>query len=199
MNTRHLISLAALAALGASTALADEALPRRKAGMWETQMMMDAKAAPGAGAMKTLQCIDAKTDEEMQRKAMAGNDRKANCKQTSMKRISGGYEMDAECTGEDGITKVHARMTGDMNSAYTVENKMTFVPPRHGMSEANMTMKASYKGACPADMKPGDVRVQGMPFNPGANIDVNKLKNMSPEERQRWMEQMQKGMQGGKQ
>jgi hypothetical protein len=92
-----------------------------------------------------------------------------------------------------------------MNANYTVENKMTFVPPRHGMSEANMTLKAIYQGACPADMKPGDIRVQGMPFGPGGPggaggmIDVNKIKNMSPEERQKWIEQMQKGMPGGKQ
>ncbi|NRF67605.1 DUF3617 family protein [Aquincola sp. S2] len=197
MSTRRWIAVAACG-LAATTALqAQEGLPKRKAGLWEVSMQMPGTGAP---AMSSKQCVDEKSDEAMQKKAMAGNDQKAQCKQTSLKRISGGVEIEAECKSDEGVTKVHSRMTGDMQSTYTVDNTMTFTPPRHGMSTAKMTMQARHGGACPADMKPGDIRMGGMNFNPGAaggmpaGIDIEKLKNMTPEERAKFMEQMKKSM-----
>jgi hypothetical protein len=63
-----------------------------------------------------------------------------------------------------------------------------------------MGMQAKYAGACPADMKPGDIRTGGMaisPSQPGGampGMDMSKLRNMSPEERKQMMEQMRNAM-----
>lgn len=200
MSTRLFRTAAAMAALAGLSVLtidahAQEGMPKRKAGLWEVAMQMPAAPGqPGGPAISSKQCVDAKSDEDMQRKALAGNDQKAQCKQVSSKRISGGLEIEAECKSDEGTTKVLSRITGDMQSNYTVDNTMTFTPPRHGMSTAKMTMKASHRGACPAGMKPGDVQMGAMAMPGGMAIDIEKLKKMSPEEQQKWAEQMQKSM-----
>ncbi len=198
MNKPSIAALAALAALlGATAARADDTLPKRKPGLWDMAMQMDSM---GGQQMKSQQCIDEKTDEAMQRRGMAGRDDKAECKQTSLKKVSGGVEYEAECKSAEGTARILARMSGDTNSSYTVDNTMTFTPPRHGMSQMHMVVKATYGGACPAGMKPGDIRVAGMTINPTAQpqggppagIDVKKLQNMSPEERMKYLEEMKK-------
>lgn len=177
------------------SAPAQEALPKRKAGLWEITMQMQGQPG-GMPAMKSQQCIDDKTDEAMQRKAMSGDGR-AECKQTSLKKIANGVEMTAECKSAEGTMNVTSRMTGDMGSRYTMDNTVKFTPPRQGMSEARMQMTAQHAGACPAGMQPGDVRVGGMNFNPMQGMDPEKLKNMSPADRQKFIEQMMKAQQAG--
>lgn len=179
-------------------ALAQDALPKRKAGLWDIAMQMQGQGGAGMPAMKTQQCIDEKSDELMQRKALGG-DGKTDCRQTGIKKIANGVEISAECKTAEGTTTVLSRMTGDMGSRYTVDNTMKFVPPRQGMSEARMSMVATYGGACPAGMQPGDVRMGGMNFNPGQMaMDPEKLKNMSPADRQKFIEAMMKAQQGQK-
>lgn len=208
MSTQRLAALAVLLALSAGAVQAQEGMPRRKAGLWDIAMQMDGKGGPGMPGMKSQHCVDEKSDEAMQRKAMSGGDGKSECKQTSMKRISGGVEIAAECKSAEGTTTVLSKVTGDMASSYTVDNTMTFNPPRHGMSTAHMTMKASYGGTCPAGMAPGEIRVGGMSINPsqggkgggaGMPVDIEKLKNMTPEERAKFAEEMKKAYGAGKQ
>lgn len=206
MSTHAMAALLALMALGSVAAQAEEGMPRRKAGLWDIAMQMDGKSGAGLPSMKSQHCVDEKSDEAMQRKGMAGGDGKSDCKQTSMKRIAGGVEIAAECKNAEGTTSVLSKVTGDMASSYTVDNTMTFNPPRHGMSTAHMVMKASYGGACPAGMAPGEIRAGGMTLNPsqgskpgGMPIDIEKLKNMSPEERAKFAEEMKKAYGAGKQ
>jgi hypothetical protein len=193
MNTptlRASVAAAALLSL-ALAAAAQEGLPKRKAGLWEVAMQVQGQG--GVPAMNSKQCVDARSDEEMQRKALSGSDLKSQCRQLSSKKIPGGQEIEVECKAQDGgTTRVLSRMTGDMQANYTVDSSMTFTPPRHGMSNAKMTMTATHRGACPAGMKPGDVQMGAMAMPGGAGIDLEKLKNMSPEERRKWAEQMQK-------
>jgi len=84
------------------------------------------------------------------------------CARHDVKRVADGVQVDMECTTE-GIQTVSTMMvTGDFNSSFKNEMKMT-------MSGANlrasmpkdmaMTTEAKYLGACPADMKPGEVRM----------------------------------------
>lgn len=201
-----------LGGMAGTVAVAQEGLPKRKPGLWEMAMQMDGAPA-GMPQMKTQQCVDAASDEAMQRRGMAGGDGQSECKQTSIKRIAGGVEVAAECTGKDGKTSVVSKVTGDMNASYIADSTMKFTPPRHGMSQMHMVVKSTYAGACPAGMKPGEVRVGGMSFNPATQggpagaggagapagqgaIDPNAIRNMSPEERAKFIEQMKKLQQG---
>lgn len=185
-------------ALGVTTSHAQDTMPRRKPGLWEMVMQMEGMS--GMPPMKSQQCVDAQSDEAMQRRAMAGGDAKSECRQTSLKRIAGGVEVTAECAGKEGSTSVVSKVTGDMNASYTIDSLARFNPPRHGMSQAHMIVKASHGGACPAGMQPGEVRLGGMSVNPAAGqapgggmaIDPNKIRNMSPEERAKFIEEMKK-------
>ena len=191
--------------LSSNTVLADDSLPHRKPGLWEMTMQMpDMPSMPGGG-LTSSQCIDEKTDEAMQKKAMSGGERGGEtCRQTSLKRSGNTVDIVADCTSAEGKSHVVSHYTGDMQGSYAGESVVTFDPPRHGRKEMRMGMQAKYAGACPADMKPGDIRTGGMTMNPSqpggampgmpAGMDMSKLRNMSPEERKQMMEQMRNTM-----
>ncbi len=198
--------LAASAALLVSVgAIADE-MPSRKAGLWEMSMQMSAEAGmPGGGAIKSQQCVDARTDADLQRKALQGGDR-MQCTQKSVKRLADGVEVEADCTSAEGRQHVSMKATGDFSRSYTMRNHVTFDPPRHGMKDATMTITATHAGACPADLAPGQVRMTGMPGMPSGmsgqggrpagmppGFDPRALQGMSPEQLQKMAEQMQRG------
>jgi hypothetical protein len=203
MIARELALVSLLGMLSCTAAMAEDALPQRKAGLWEGSMQVTGMPVPGG--MASRQCVDAKTDAEMQRKGMSGG-RDSQCRQTSIKRSAGQIEIQTDCTSSEGKSHIVSTLTGDFQNRYRMENKMSFDPPRQGMSEAHMTMEAKYMGACPPDMKPGDIRMaNGMTMNPAqgqvsgapgmpAGMDLNKLKSMSPEEMKAMAEQMKKSM-----
>ena len=189
-----------LIALGACAALAAQAqdMPARKPGLWTLTMQMS--GMPGAGT-STQQCIDAKTDSEMQRKAMAG-DAQQRCTHKSIKRIAGGVELEAECTSPEGRMHVRSRTTGDFDKSYTVDSQMTFDPPQHGMKQASAKINARHVGDCPAGMSPGQMRIAGADAGPGGGagmprgksqaMDPKAMQGMSPEQLREMAEQMKK-------
>ena len=193
MSNRHLVAIV-LAAASASSFGQD--LPKRKPGLWDLTMQMP--GIPGGG-MKSQQCIDEKTDAEMQRKAMQGDDR-MKCTQTAMKRTASGYEVESECTSAEGKTFVKAKANGDFGSRYTVDTHMRFEPPRHGMPTMQMSGTATHAGACPAGFLPGQMRTGVMNMNPGqaaptaqpGAMDPNALKGMSPEQMRKMLDDAKK-------
>jgi hypothetical protein len=193
--------------LSRNVALADDSLSIRKPGLWEMTMQMpDMPGMPGGGGgLKSSECIDEKTDEAMQKKAMSGGERGGEtCRQRSLKRSGNTVDIVADCTSAEGKSHVVSHYTGDMQGSYAGDSVVTFDPPRHGRKEMRMGMQAKYAGACPANMKPGDIRTGGMTVNPSqpggaipgmpAGMDMSKLQNMSPEERKQMMEQMKNMM-----
>lgn len=182
---RALLCLALLPALAA----AQDTLPRRKAGLWETAMQMPGRA----GATMTAQhCVDAKTDEQAQRRALdQGPD--TRCEQRNVKRSTGSYEADYSCQGPRGRTEGRMSLKGDFDSRYTMDNQMRFDPPRGGMSEAKMTMEGVWKGACPAGMKPGEMRMNGMDGMGGARASGPAGgRQMTPEQAARLQQMMER-------
>ena len=192
------VALGLTCLLSSSCVLADDSLPRRKPGLWEVTMQMP--DMPGGG-LKSSECMDEKTDEALQKKAMSGGERGGEtCRQTSLKRSGNAVDIVADCTGAEGKSHVVSHYAGDMQGSYAGESVVSFDPPRYGRKEVRMALQAKYAGACPADMKPGDTRAADMAMNPGqaggsmpgmpAGMDMSKLRNMSPEQRKQLMEQM---------
>lgn len=171
-------TLAALA-LMPLLALAQEGMPHRKPGLWETTMQMPGRP----GTMTAQHCIDAKTDEQAQRKALE-QDAGARCVQRNVKRSAGSYEAEYSCQGPRGKTEGRMSLKGDFDTRYTMRNDMRFDPPRGGRSEASMTMEGQWKGVCPPDMKPGEMRMNGMP-GPGG-------RQMSPEQSEKLRQMMER-------
>lgn len=175
---------AAAALLLLATAAAAQDMPGRKAGLWEMEMQM--QGMPGGG-MKSQQCVDPKTDADLQRRAMQGGRNDVKCTQKSLKRLANGVEVEADCTSSEGRQHILTRATGDFSKSYTVDSHVTFDPPRHGMSEATMKISATHAGACPAGMSPGQVRMAGMP-----GFDPKAMQGMTPEQLQKMAEEMKK-------
>ncbi|HSD40065.1 MAG TPA: DUF3617 family protein [Rhodocyclaceae bacterium] len=172
------------AALAASAAGAED-YPRRKAGLWETTMN---SAQMQGQAVTAQQCIDEKTDAEMFKRSMANKD--ANCSQQTFKRTASGAEFDSVCKQGDGTMTTHGVITGDFNSQYSMEMKSHRAPPLNGRSDFQTTMTARYVGACTADMKPGDMKVNGMLIN--ANGIPTGMTPQQAEQMKKMMEQMKK-------
>jgi hypothetical protein len=152
---------ASTAAAGAAAAAPGGGVftPHRKAGLW--QLAMDTSGGPGV-QMKAQMCIDASTDKDF---AWHGpHSSSQNCDKMQMHPTMGGFDFDSVCrTGGRTITS-HGTVTGDFNSAYNLDVTTKMDPPGPGGmgGETKAQIKAKWLGPCPADMKPGAMKVGGM-------------------------------------
>lgn len=86
MNTRLLICGLGLSLLSGAICAQNFDMPKRKPGQWEIKM----ESAMMRGMVTTMeQCIDEKTDAEMQKQSMQGQG-KSDCKLTSSKKTASG-------------------------------------------------------------------------------------------------------------
>lgn len=170
----RLIAGAILASLpGTLTASADE-LPTRKPGLWEIRMIdADTKAA----GMTMQQCTDAATDKDLTSNLspMA----KQTCAKNDVRKTAAGYMTDAVCTVNGMSMTSHSDITGDFNSAYTVNvTSKASGTPANAPHEMAMTVEAKWLGPCQPNQKPGDIV---MPGGFKINItDMQKLKGLLP-------------------
>lgn len=152
----------AVLSLACGSVVAGE-MPQRKAGLWEIQMEM---AQRGAAMPVMKQCIDEKTDAEIQKRALqGGNSGKVKCPKQSFNKVSGGWEIESVCKIGETVATTQATMKGDFQSAYVMEASTHYAPPLGGMSDGRFTMRAKWMGACPAGSRPGDTTVNGQTFN----------------------------------
>lgn len=154
---------------------------KRKPGLWSHTTAV-------AGMNQTSKiCIDEKTDAEFS--AFGQKMAKDACSDQRMtRRLDGSIEFSSTCNlGAGGTVTSQGVATGDFNSRYQV--KMTSTTTGAQMAQANgtrdMTLEAVWEGPCPADMKPGDIRIAGMPGMPnGVTINPSELARqggMTPE------------------
>ncbi|MFN3657644.1 MAG: DUF3617 domain-containing protein [Pseudolabrys sp.] len=145
-------------------------LPPRKPGLWELRMEFDGGRLPG---QTMRQCVDAESDKLMNMN-FAGSNREA-CSKLEVKRDGGAIVIDSVCKfGEQTVTS-HSVMTGSFDSAYAVRvtSKREGGPPLPGVApgaETVMTIAATWRGACAAGQRPGDVVMSN-----GATMNVFDL------------------------
>lgn len=181
--------LAIIFLLSSNIALAEE-LPPMKAGLWETVM------TEGGRSTTTKHCMgdQASIREvlETTKSLMQGM-----CEQSEITKSGDSYISKFNCNM--GVTKLEVAsvITGDFNSEYTVTTKSTMNPPLMGNSGSSSSGTSKYQGACPSDMKPGDIIMDnGKKMNTMEmsqkmksqldKIDMNKLQQL-----QKQMQQMQ--------
>lgn len=132
------------------------AMPKRKPGLWSQTMVNE-------GTTQTVQiCIDADTDAKMS--VWGQQVGKDMCSKNTFAAAPGGYSFESECDiGNMGHVVSKGAVTGDFNTSYTV--KMTSTTTGSSIPQANatsqMTLTAKWDGACPADMKGGDMLLPG--------------------------------------
>ncbi len=142
--------------------------PTRKAGLWEQTLHMRQMV------QTTKMCIDDATEQKMkwwatEQRSETGE--KNPCSEQSVTpKLGGGWTFHSVCQmGESGKIVSDGEATGDFGSHYMV--KVTSVTTGSSYAQANgtheMTMEGTWKGACPAGMKGGDIQLaNGMTFNP---------------------------------
>jgi len=205
MNRPSRLLLPALLGLVICSIALGDSLPHRRAGLWESTMNV---AAQNGREVKTQQCVDDKTDEAMQRQVIEGNSA-FKCERTEFKLITGGYESSSVCKTGMGTITSHMRMVGDMQSAYRVESNSHREPAMYGPADTHTVINARWLGACPADLKPGDMRINGMVMHlgqgmggmggmggkPGAGGMPGAVGSMTPAERMEYMKKLMEARQ----
>lgn len=170
-------------------------LPQRKEGLWELQAENVGKSHE-MPPMK--QCVDAKTDAEMQKHALQGGEGpgRSDCTQRSFRKTASGWEADSVCKHGNTTATSHAVMSGDFSSRYTVDSQTHFDPPLNGTADTHHRLNVRWLGACPAGWKGGDIEANGRRFNA---LEMQKMQagmaaggKMSPEQMKQMMEAMKK-------
>jgi len=169
MSTRNLLILAAACSVWAVSSAAD--LPMRKPGLWEITMNMgNPKIPPRVEKV----CLDAATNQLLY-KVGAGASQKM-CSKVDIQNSGGKVVIDSQCNLGSTKTSTHSvtTMTGD--SAYHTDVSVHYDPPLFGKSDSTMTHDAKWTGACPADMRPGDVVVEASARMPQAiRMNLNDM------------------------
>lgn len=133
--------------------------PVRKPGLWETSASIE-----GVDTVFTSRlCVDERTDEKL---ALASAQPGAGeCKSTQTREADGSWRFSSVCDlGSGGRATTTGTAAGDFASRYEVRAETTTegaAVPQMNRS-ARMTMQATWRGACPADMRPGDVSIAGI-------------------------------------
>jgi Protein of unknown function (DUF3617) len=153
MNTRIIVLLLSGCALchGAS---ADD-LPARKAGLWQLT-----RSPPRPEYPPTVQkiCLDAATDALLYKAGTAWG--RQACSKLDIHRSGSAVEVNSVCKmgASQATTRDVTTLSGD--SAYHEDIAVHFDPPVGKTSDSTTKQDAKWIGACPADMKPGDIVIE---------------------------------------
>lgn len=130
--------------------------PRRKPGLWVQTINASGMT------QETKICLDDAVEKKMTLWGQ-GMSQEA-CARNEITPTAGGWKVESECDfGEAGKSVTSGTVTGDFSSKYVM--KMTSTTTGAKMPQANgtqtMEMTGAWQGACPADMKPGDMLLPG--------------------------------------
>ncbi|MGE0315125.1 MAG: DUF3617 domain-containing protein [Lautropia sp.] len=150
------LSLALLA--GALPAAPAADLPARKPGLWEMKI-----ETPGNPPVTMQQCIDRSTDAD----GLSMGQQGGRCSKPEIERSGDTWLVTSRCTHGDRKMVSRGRMTMKGDSAFTGSSTLSYDPPLAGRRDVESKVQARWTGPCAAGMKPGDMKMQGMPsFNP---------------------------------
>ena len=140
----------ALAGLAGVAVAAD--VPHRKPGLWEmTSQSSNSKAA----SITRRICLDRESEDLLNRQGVAAS--REACSKVEMH--SSGNQFTAKAVCSLGTVKMTSEavttFTGD--TASTTKVHATYEPALAGRSQSDTQEDAKWLGACPADMKPGDM------------------------------------------
>jgi hypothetical protein len=147
------------------------ASPQRKPGLWEQTVQADQNPTPSV----TEACYDAASDRRTP--IVPRPPRRAGaCSKFAVSKDGDNYVVDRDCSfggaGGPSMTS-HAVISGDFSVKYTVVSSITVQgasdPARNGQHK--LTITAVYKGDCPADIGPGQVKLPN-----GDVVDMAQLR-----------------------
>ena len=140
--------------------------PSRKAGLWEQSMSLAMPSGEKHQMMQaTRMCLDAASEAKMKWWATENRRGENKCAEQSISpKLGGGWTFHSVCNmGDGGKVTSDGEATGDFGSHYTVN--VNSVTSGSAMAQSNgvhkISIEATWKGPCPADMKPGDIEMPG--------------------------------------
>ena len=133
--------------------------PKRRAGLW--QMSMSHSGGPGV-SMSAQMCVDEASASDFN---FDPGKQSKDCTNSKLTPTANGWAFESVCKMDGRIVRTQGRITGDMSSDYALDLSTKMEPPPDGMpASSDTTIKAKWIGACPAGMKPGEVKMAGMNF-----------------------------------
>jgi hypothetical protein len=136
--------------------------PQMKPGLWEVASTFDGSGRRTTPMTMTVQhCVGDKMDSGLwdPARAVPGGQ---TCAPPKHSRQGHAYVLETDC--KQGETNVKAKVTTVAQSdRFESDMHFTYDPPRKGRATGNMKLVGKYLGACPADLKPGAMRMTGMP------------------------------------
>jgi hypothetical protein len=169
---RLCLPLVLIASAFAVQAVAQPAMPSRKAGLWQ-QTITTGKAGKPQPPMVTTICLDASVDKAMSVFSQGAGQQ--SCTSNSVTRAGAGYRFASTCKfAGAGVINTQGTVSGDFGSAYSVQmNSVVTGAAMAAMNGASATtIAAKWLGACPAGSKPGDMTMPG-------GIKVNMMSAMA--------------------
>ncbi|MEW5686632.1 MAG: DUF3617 family protein [Pseudomonadota bacterium] len=156
------------AAASAPAAAGPATPPKRKPGLWKQTV------SAGGTTQESKLCLDEATEAKMTLWGQAVG--KDICAKNTITPAPGGWKLESDCDfGESGRNVSTGTITGDFASKYVL--KMTTTTTGAKMVQANgtqdMEMTGTWEGACPADMKPGDMTLPG-----GLKVNIANMPGM---------------------
>lgn len=178
----HRLAPIGLALIGLALAVAAPAfafdMPQRKPGLWELKTEFSGRQLP----LQTMkQCTDAGSDRMMT--ANFGGPAQEACSKHDIRNGGGTIVVDSVCKFGEATTTSHAVISGDFNSAYTVEVTSTReggrpLPGMAAGAATHMKIAATWVGPCAKGQRPGDMIMgNGMTMN---ILDLQKMRGTPP-------------------
>jgi len=148
MRTHWLLVAAALV----STLTRADDLPKHKPGLWE----IVGTSEHANGRPQTVKmCTDDKTQQMF---AHIGEQMGKNkCSKRAARSQGNQVITDTVCNIAQSQVTSHTIMTFESPTSFTIEIHSRFEPALFGQTESNSTHIGKWLGACPADLKPGEM------------------------------------------
>ncbi len=147
---KTLVTLIALASLASVAAAGD--VPRRKPGLWE---ITSHSASSASSEITRRICLDQATEDLLTQRGVASSHEA--CSKVEMHAAGNQFTAKAVCNMGSVKMTSEATTTFLGDSATTTKVHTRFDPPVAGRSQSDSEENGKWLGACPADMKPGDM------------------------------------------
>lgn len=146
-------------------------LPKPKPGLWEITGTSDRDNGQ-SHVMKM--CTDNKTQALFSHFGdQMGKDK---CSKRDVQNQGTQVVTDTVCNIAQSQVTSHAVMTFDNPTSFSIKVQSRYEPALFGRTESNSTQTGKWVGACPADMKPGDVLSPN-----GVRINLNAVLESKPQ------------------
>jgi hypothetical protein len=159
----HWILFAALATF--VTCLYAQDAPKRRPGLWEIVGTSDRN---NGEPRTTKMCTDEKTEGLFTH--LGDRVSKGVCSKRDVQNQGSQVVTDSVCTIAQTQVTSHTVMTFDSPTSFTIEIHSRYEPALFGRTESSATHVGKWVGACPTDMKAGDVVTPN-----GTRINLNTM------------------------